>query len=54
LDYYSHIIRNAIVKTIDDNNVKTSDLGGTHSTTEFMKVILDEIQRNTPETGKMN
>jgi isocitrate/isopropylmalate dehydrogenase len=52
LEQHATVIRNAVVNTIGKHNVKTVDIGGTASTSEFMKVVLDEIQRNTPEIGK--
>lgn len=52
LEQHGSVIKTAVVDTIGKNNVKTADLGGSASTTEFMKVVLDEIRMNTPEIGK--
>jgi hypothetical protein len=54
LEKHCSAIKNSIVNTITKNNVKTQDIGGTASTTEFMRNVLDEIKRLTPETGKNN
>ncbi|CAF0789477.1 unnamed protein product [Brachionus calyciflorus] len=49
LDQHSSVVRNAIINTISQRNVKTVDIGGTASTSEFMKHVLDEIHQHTPE-----
>lgn len=53
LEQHATVIRSSIVSTIGQKNVKTSDLGGTATTSEFMKHVLDEIQQHTPEIGKL-
>lgn len=45
------MIKNAIVNTIGKHNIRTEDIGGQATTTEFMKCVIDEIQQLTPETG---
>jgi isocitrate/isopropylmalate dehydrogenase len=44
-------IRNSIINTISKHNVKTADIGGSHTTTEFMNQVVEEIQNQTPEVG---
>lgn len=45
------VIKNAVVNTIVDHNIKTTDIGGLATTTEFMKTFLDEVKILTPENG---
>lgn len=45
------VIKNAVVNTIIDHNVKTADIGGLATTSEFMKQFLDEVKYLTPEEG---
>jgi len=52
LEQHGTVIKTAVVDTIGKHNVKTPDLGGSASTTEFMKYVLEEIRMNTPEIGK--
>lgn len=52
LDEHGTVIKNAVIDTISKHNVKTADLGGMATTTEFMKYVLEEIRANTPEIGK--
>ena len=40
-----------MVNTAVKHNIKTADIGGTASTTEFMRKVLEEIQIQTPEIG---
>jgi len=47
------VIKNAVVNTITKHNIKTTDIGGTSTTTEFMKQVIEEVQQNTPEIGKL-
>jgi isocitrate/isopropylmalate dehydrogenase len=51
LEEHATVIRKAIVSTISVRNVKTIDIGGNATTSEFMKHILEEIQKQTPEVG---
>ena len=51
LDQYCSIIKNALVSTIGKHNIKTVDIGGTSTTTEFMKKVIEEIDIHTPEIG---
>jgi isocitrate dehydrogenase (NAD+) len=51
LEAHSHVIKTAIVNTIVNHNVRTADMGGLATTTEFMKQVLEEIQVLTPEIG---
>jgi isocitrate/isopropylmalate dehydrogenase len=53
LEEHATVIRNAIVNTITKHNVKTADIGGTATTTEFMKQVIEEIDSQTPEIGKI-
>lgn len=51
LENHCSVIKNAIVNTIGKHNVRTEDIGGTATTTEFMKCVIEEIQHLTPEIG---
>ena len=51
LNEHSSVLRNAVVNTIGERNIKTIDIGGTATTSEFMKHVLDEIHNQTPEIG---
>jgi isocitrate/isopropylmalate dehydrogenase len=51
LEEHATVIRKAILNTISIRNVKTIDIGGNASTSEFMKHVLEEIQLQTPEVG---
>ena len=51
LENHCSVIKNAIINTIGKHNVRTEDIGGQATTTEFMKCVLDEIQSLTPEIG---
>lgn len=49
LKEHGSIIKQSIVNTITKHNVKTSDIGGLATTSDFMKVFLDEVKYLTPE-----
>ena len=51
LEQHCSVIKNAVLNTISKKNIKTIDIGGNASTSEFMKHVLDEIQAQTPEIG---
>lgn len=51
LEQHCSAIKTAVVNTIGKHNVKTPDIGGTATTTEFMKQVVEEIQVQTPEIG---
>ena len=53
LDQHGSVIKNAVVNTIEKKNVKTQDIGGTATTTEFMKAVIEEIKLQTPEIGNV-
>jgi isocitrate dehydrogenase (NAD+) len=53
LEQHGSVIKNAVVNTISKHNIKTADIGGTATTTEFMKQVIDEVQLHTPEIGKL-
>ena len=52
LEQHCAVIKNAVVNTIDRNNIKTFDIGGNASTTDFMKSVIREIELFTPEIGE--
>jgi len=45
------VIKQAVVDTYHRHNIKTSDMGGSATTTEFMKNVIEEIKSHTPEIG---
>jgi hypothetical protein len=51
LDQHCSAIKNAVLKTIQEHKLKTPDIGGTASTTEFMQCVLNEIIKMTPSIG---
>ena len=51
LEQHCFVIKSAVVNTAVKHNIKTADIGGTASTTEFMRKVLEEIQIQTPEIG---
>jgi len=51
LEQHCSAIKNAILNTIVKHNVKTADIGGTASTTDFMKRFIQEVDSATPEAG---
>lgn len=54
LEQHCFVIKSAVVNTAVKHNIKTADIGGTASTTEFMRKVLEEIQIQTPEIGFKN
>ncbi len=52
LHEHGSVIKNAIVNTIVNHNIKTADMGGIATTTEFMKYVIEEIKSLTPEIGQ--
>ncbi len=51
LDQHSHVIKLAVLNTMVKRNLKTIDVGGNLTTSEFMTHVLDEINLQTPEIG---
>ncbi len=51
MDQHCSAIKNAVLKTIQEHKLKTPDIGGTSSTTQFMESVLNEIINITPATG---
>lgn len=51
LDEHCSVIKNALLNTISKKNVKTIDINGSATTSEFMKHLLEEIENQTPEIG---
>ena len=45
------VIKKAVINTISIRNVKTIDIGGLATTSEFMKTFLDEVKILTPSEG---
>lgn len=48
LDQHCSVIRNAVLNTIQEHNIKTADIGGTATTTQFIECVLNEIVKLTP------
>lgn len=46
------VIKQAIVNTISVRNVRTTDIGGSSTTSEYMKEFLDEMKFLSPSNGK--
>ncbi|CAF1384960.1 unnamed protein product [Adineta steineri] len=44
-------IKNAVLTTIEKHKLKTPDIGGTATTTEFIECVLKEIVQMTPPIG---
>ncbi|CAF1107242.1 unnamed protein product [Didymodactylos carnosus] len=44
-------IKNAVLNTIQEHKLKTPDIGGTASTTQFVECTLKEILKLTPTIG---
>lgn len=51
LEQHCSVIKNAVLNTISKKNIKTIDIGGSATSSEFMKHVLEEIEAQTPETG---
>jgi hypothetical protein len=51
LDQHCSAIKNAVLNTIQEHKIKTADIGGTASTSQFMECVLKEIIRLTPAIG---
>ena len=52
LDEHCLVIKTALLNTISKKNIKTIDINGSATTSEFMKHLLEEIEKQTPEIGK--
>jgi hypothetical protein len=48
LDQHCSTIKNAVLNTIQEHKIKTPDIGGTSTTTEFIECVLKEIVKLTP------
>jgi len=51
LDHHCSTIKKAVLNTIQDHNLKTPDIGGTATTTQFIECVLNEIVQMTPSVG---
>ncbi len=51
LDQHCSAIKNAVLNTIQNHKLKTPDIGGTATTTQFIQCVLNEIVQMTPQTG---
>lgn len=51
LDQHCSTIKNAVLNTIQDHKIKTPDIGGTSTTSQFVECVLNEIVRMTPQLG---
>lgn len=51
LDEQGAIIKRAIINTMEKHQMKTMDIGGAATTTQFMDCVLREIEEMTPEVG---
>ncbi|KAJ1510719.1 isocitrate dehydrogenase (NAD(+)) idh1 [Coelomomyces lativittatus] len=47
LDTYAEAIANAVFKTLSTGQVRTSDMGGKSSTTEFTKAVIQNLKSET-------
>jgi hypothetical protein len=51
LDQHCSTIKKAVLNTIQDHQIKTPDIGGTATTTQFVESVLNEIVKMTPSIG---
>lgn len=51
MDQHGSVIKKAVLNTIQEHKLKTPDIGGTATTTEFVQCVLNEINAMTPQTG---
>jgi len=51
LPQHASVVKQSVLHTIIDQNVRTTDIGGDATTTDFMKTVIEEIQQMTPEIG---
>ncbi|CAM4896554.1 unnamed protein product [Rotaria socialis] len=51
LDQHCSVIKKAVLNTIQEHNIKTPDIGGTATTTQFIECVLNEIVKMTPTIG---
>ena len=51
LPYFSDVIQQAIFKTLEEQKVRTPDIGGHHTTMEFTQEIINNV-RDLNEDGK--
>ncbi|CAF0733919.1 unnamed protein product [Adineta steineri] len=51
LDHHCSAIKNAVLNTIQEHQIKTPDIGGTATTTQFIECVLNEIVKLTPAIG---
>ncbi len=51
MDQHCSTIKNAVLNTIQEHKIKTPDIGGTATTTQFIECVLSEIVKMTPALG---
>ncbi|CAF4868457.1 unnamed protein product, partial [Rotaria magnacalcarata] len=51
LDQHCSVMKKAVLSTIQEHNIKTADIGGTATTTQFIECVLNEIVKMTPTIG---
>jgi len=51
LNQHCSTIKNAVLNTIQEHKIRTQDIGGTSTTTEFIECVLSEIVKLTPSIG---
>jgi len=51
LDEHCSVIKNAVLNTIQKHQIRTPDIGGTSTTSQFVEHVLREIVELTPEIG---
>ncbi len=51
MDQHCSAIKNAVLNTIQDHKIKTPDIGGNSTTTQFIDCVLNEIVKLTPQIG---
>ena len=51
LDQHGSAIKIAVLNTIEKHQIRTPDIGGTSTTTQFIDLVLSELIEMTPELG---
>ncbi len=51
LDQHCSTIKKAVLNTIQEHKIKTPDIGGSATTTQFIECVLSEIVKMTPSIG---
>ena len=51
MNQHCSTIKNAVLNTIQEHKIRTQDIGGTSTTTQFIECVLSEIVKLTPSIG---